>query len=413
MSEDEQNIDPWLTIVGIGDDGLAGLSPSAQTLIEGAEVLFGGERQLNLVNGAAGQAERVTWAGLQETIAMIKDRRGQPTVVLASGDPMHFGFGATLVRHFGHIEMTVIPAVGAFSLAAARMGWPLQDVRCLSVHGRPVEDIALHLHGGARILALCENGETPEQVAKMLVERNYERSNLTVLEHLGGPTEARLDATAEDWPQRRTADLNTLAVECIASHGAASNSRVPGLPDDAFLHDGQITKREVRAVTLAALAPMPGQALWDVGSGSGSIAIEWMRAAPGASAVAFERKAERIDRIVRNAANLGVPLLKTMHGEAVTNLKISGMKAQPDAVFIGGGIGGRGNLLEAGWNVLRRGGRLVANAVTAESEARLLAFHAKHGGELVRLQVSRLTPIGKQHGWSSLAPITQYIGEKP
>jgi precorrin-6B C5,15-methyltransferase / cobalt-precorrin-6B C5,C15-methyltransferase len=326
-------------------------------------------------------------------------------VILASGDPMWFGVGATLAGRFPLEETMVLPQAGAFSLAAARLGWPLADTATVTLHGRPLDRLALHLAPDARLLVLTEDGQAPAAIARYLTERGWGPSRLIVLERLGGPKERRLDGMAEDWPHAAVADLNILAIECLPGPKAQVLSRVPGLPDYAFTHDGQLTKREVRAATLAAMAPLPGQLLWDVGAGCGSIAIEWRRAEPSAPVIAIERDAARRDLIQRNAAALGVPGLTIVAGEAPAVLKDL---PAPDAVFIGGGLTVDG-LAEACLAALKPRGRLVANAVTVEGEARLLALHGKHGGQLTRIAVSRAEPVGPFQGWRPLMPVTQWI----
>lgn len=398
----------WLHIVGIGDDGADGLSPAARALIERAEVLVGGERHLAMIPDT--KAERLRWATpLEATVPAIEAKRGRRVVVLASGDPMWFGIGVTVARHFAADEIMVLPHAGAFSLAAARLGWPLADTATISLHGRALDSLALHLAPGARILALSENRDTPAAAARTLASRGWEPSRITALEHLGGARERRLDGTAEDWPHPPGADLNTLAIVCRPGPNAVALPRVPGLPDDAFVHDGQLTKREVRAATLAALAPLPGQLLWDVGAGCGSIGIEWMRAAERAAAIAIEREETRRDYIARNAGALGVPGLRVVAGEAPAAL--AGLPA-PDAVFIGGGLSAP-EIVEVSVGALKGGGRLVANAVTIEGEAALISHQARHGGDLTRLAVARAAPVGPFQGWRSLMPVTQWTWRKP
>jgi precorrin-6Y C5,15-methyltransferase (decarboxylating) len=400
---------PWLTVVGIGEDGLAGLTATARGLIERADVLVGGERHFVLA-GANGDAERVAWSSpLTDTLAAIAARRGRRVVVLATGDPMWYGVGATLTRHFGHDAVAIVPNLSAFALAAARLGWPLADVETLSLHGRPLELLALYLYPGARVLALAEDGATPAAVAAYLAERGWGSSSLTVLEHLGGPAERVVASIADEWLYPRGADLNIIALDLYAGPGAIILPRVPGLPDDAFVHDGQLTKREVRATTLAALVPLPGQLLWDVGAGCGSIGIEWMRAARGAQAIAVEMNAARADLIARNAAALGVPALDLRLGRAPDAL--AGLAA-PDAVFIGGGLGSAG-LFEVCWTALKRGGRLVANAVTLEGEAQLATAAQAYGGALTRIAVSHAEALGGVHVWRPKRPITQLAAVKP
>ena len=397
----------WLSIIGIGEDGVSGLSPAARAVVERAEVLIGGARHLDMIPSSA--AKRLRWASpLEATLPEIETHRGRRVVVLASGDPMWFGIGATLVRHFASANMTILPHTGAFSLAAARLGWPLADTATISLHGRPLEVLALNLTPGARVLALSENGSTPEAVARYLAANGWGPSELTVLEHLGGTSERRLDGTAAEWRHPPCADLNTLAIVCRPGPKAVVLPRTPGLSDDAFVHDGQLTKREVRAATLAALAPMPAQILWDVGAGSGSIGIEWMRAADRATAIAIERDDARRDYIARNAAALGVPGLRIVPGDAPAAL--AGLPA-PDAVFIGGGLS-TPQLAETCLSALKPGGRLVVNAVTLEGEAALVALRGRHGGELVRLAISRAAPVGPFQGWRSLMPVTQWALRK-
>jgi len=397
----------WISIVGIGEDGLDGLSAAARTLIDSAEVLAGGARHLAMIPDGH-PAERLAWRSpFHESLEALRAHEGRRVILLATGDPMHYGAGATLAHKMPETIAAVVPAPSAFSLAAARMRWPLQDVTCLSLHGRPAETLYLHTFPGAKLLILSEDGNTPARVAAMLTARGFGASRMTVLEHMGGRREARRDGLAREWGDGPAADLNTIAVACVAAPGAAASSLVPGLPDDAFAHDGKMTKREIRAATLAALAPLPGQFLWDVGAGCGSVAVEWMRA--GGRAVGIEGNADRAAMAARNAAILGVPGLEIVIGNAPEAL--DGL-AVPDAVFIGGGLGTDG-VFEACWRALKPGGRLVANTVTIEGERRLSDLRRDHGGELVRLAVSRLSPVGRLHGWKPLMPVTQWSAVKP
>jgi precorrin-6Y C5,15-methyltransferase (decarboxylating) len=395
-------------VVGIGEDGLAGLSPEARRLVEEADVLVGGDRHLAMV--PPGKEQRLAWGeGFEAAIERIAGLRGRKVAVLASGDPLDFGAGAALARRFPADEMTVLPVAGAFSLAAARMGWPLAETERITLHGRPLAALNLYLAPGARLLALSRDGATPRQVAEHLTGRGFGASPITVLERMGGPAEARREGTAEAWNHPRAADLNTLAIECRAAPGAAWWPRVPGLPEDAFCHDGQITKREVRAATLAALAPARGRTLWDVGAGSGAVAIEWLRAEPWAAAVAVERDAKRAATIAANAERLGVPSLRVVEGRAPAAL--AGLSPPPDAVFVGGGLGDAG-LLEACWSALAEGGRLVANAVALESQRRLLDWRHSFGGELVRIAVARAEPLGDGTAFRPLFEVVQYAATK-
>jgi precorrin-6Y C5,15-methyltransferase (decarboxylating) len=398
----------WLAVIGIGEDGLAGLDPEARALIDGAEFLVGGERHLAMV--PPGPAQRATWESpLKRTIETIAAWRHRRVVVLASGDPLWYGVGVTLARRFPPEELVALPQPGAFSLAAARLAWPLAECATVTLHGRPLALLRRHLAPGQRILALSEDGATPADVARLLTEGGWGASTITVLEHLGGPRERIVSATAADWSQLRCADLNTLAIDCVAGPIARVLSAAAGLPDDAFVHDGQLTKREVRAITIGALAPMPGRLLWDVGAGCGSIAIEYLRAAPRTRAIAVECDPARCALIARNAAALGVPELRIVEGHAPAAL--AGLP-EPDAIFLGGG-GAATGLIETLWAALAPGGRLVANAVTVEGEARLAAFQAEAGGTLTRLAVSRAEPLGDLLAWRPLMPVTQLAAVKP
>ena len=393
---------PWLSIVGLGEDGVPGLAPAARALLDNAEVLIGGTRHLDMVPDDG--RERLTWPSpLDAIVEEIARRRGRRVCVLATGDPMHYGIGVTLAKAVPMDEMVVIPAPSAFSLACARLGWILSEVETLTLHGRPLAILQPAIQPGARLLLLSNDAATPDQVAELLRARGYGPSRMVVLEHMGGAKERRLDATAEAWQPGRVADFNTIAVDCLAGPDAALLPRTPGLPDEAFRHDGQMTKREVRAVTLSALQPVPGQLLWDLGAGSGSVAIEWMRSHPRCRAVAIERHAARIALIAGNAAALGTPGLEIVEGEAPGAL--DGLEA-PDAAFIGGGLRADGNF-ETCWDRLKPGGRLVANAVTVEGEGALARWRAELGGELIRIAVSRAGAVGPYTGWRPLMPVTQ------
>ena len=402
----------WLSIIGIGEDGLPGLSPAARTLVETAQTLVGGARHLAMVPGGA--AERLLWRQpLSDTLADIAARRGTQLVVLASGDPLWYGVGAVLLRHFPREEMTIVPQPSAFSLAAARLGWALAECTTLSLHVRPLDSLRLHLAPGRRCLLLSEDRTTPRLVAGLLARAGWGPSRISVFEHLGGPREAVLHGAAQDWGEPEGADLNTIALECAMVPGTRALSLLAGLPDDAFEHDGQLTKREIRAITLARLAPLPGETLWDIGAGCGSIAIEWLRATPGGAAIAVERNPGRAATIARNAASLGVPGLRIIAGAAPQALgQIPPELAPPDAIFVGGGISAAG-LLPALWAALRPGGRLVANVVSLEGERVLLEWQARHGGDLARIALSRSEPLGGHHAWRPLLPVTQLAATKP
>jgi len=399
---------PWLSVVGIGEAGLDSLGLRTRAVVEAGEVLVGGERHLAMVEGHP--AERLVWRRpIEATLADLAALRGRRVVVLASGDPMWFGVGELLCRHFDHAELRVLPTPSTLSLICARLGWGQTGVEALSLHGRPLAILHRHLAPRARLVALSHDGDTPNRIARTLVEHGFGPSRIRVLEHLDGAKERIVEDLAASWRPDSFAALNAVAVECAAEDGARVWSPAPGLPDEAFASDGMLTKREVRAATLASLAPLPGQCLWDVGAGSGSVAIEWLRAARRGRAIAIERAPERCARIAENALRLGTPELDVVCGRAPEQL--AGL-TEPDAIFVGGGIGTPG-LLDACWQALRPRGRLVANVVTAEGERALLEWHARHGGELVRIAVARLDPLGSHHAWRPLIPVTQLALEKP
>jgi len=398
----------WLNIVGIGAGGLDDLSPPARILVETAELLVGGERHLAMATNDA--ARKLVWAfPLDDILEAIRAARHRRVVVLATGDPMSFGIGSTLTRHFDAGEMNILPAPGAFSLAAARLGWPLHGCTCLTLHGRPIELLYHHLLPDARLLILSHDGTTPGKVAQTLRESGFGPSRMHVFENMGASDESSRTGNAEGWDEHPVADLNTIAVACIAGPQARYHPPVAGLPDDAFVHDGQMTKRFVRAATLAALAPLPGQYLWDLGAGCGSVAIEWLRAAQdvqgrGARATAVERDPARAAMMAQNASRLGTPFLDMVTAEnesAIAELD------DPDAVFIGGGLS-QGPLIEMVWARLRDKGRLVANVVTLEGERALLDAHARYGGALSRIAISHADPVGGLTGWRPAMPVTQW-----
>lgn len=401
---------PWITIIGIGDDGLDGLPEKTRALISHGDLLVGGERHQAMVADFAG--DRLTWAGgLDAAMTTMENWRGKNVIVLATGDPMCFGAGTTLQRRFDADEIDVIPHVSAFSLAAAKMKWSLPDCDTLTLHGRPVENIQRFIHPGARLIALSWDGTTPGKVAGILSARGFGDSTISVFEHMGGPTEKAILAKAQDWVVQDVAMLNTICVDCQASKHALVQPLTPGLPEDAYDHDRLITKREVRAVTLARLMPGPDQLLWDVGAGAGSVAIEWMRAARGASAIAIEKNQKRRAMAAANAHTLGVPGLKIIDGLAPDCFNDDAFQETPDAIFIGGGVSVPG-LIDSAMGHLKQGGRLVANAVTVEAEAQLLALFKKYpGSELCRLSVSRADAVGRDTGLTGFKPmmtVTQF-----
>jgi precorrin-6B C5,15-methyltransferase / cobalt-precorrin-6B C5,C15-methyltransferase len=401
----------WLSIVGIGDDGMAGLSPIGKSLLDQAQIVVGGTRHLAMLPDTD-ERPHISWtAPIEAAIAALLGHRGSPVCVLASGDPMCYGIGSTLSRRLPIGEITIVPAPSAFSLACARLGWPQTEVEVLSLCGRDPALIHAVLYPGARVLALSADRQTPAIVAQLLADRGYGNTKITVLEHLGGPQERLVTGIAARWqPDESLADLNTIALDCPAAVvQGATQARVPGLPDQAYHHDGQLTKREVRALTLSSLAPLPGQLLWDIGAGCGSISIEWLRSHPRMGAIAVEPHPTRVQMIGANATALGVPNLQIVVGKAP--LALEGLPV-PDAVFMGGGLTVEG-VFEAGWERLRSGGRLVANGVTVETEQRMFALQQQWGGSLSRVAVQRAEPIGQFLGWKALAPITQWVVVKP
>ncbi len=398
----------WLSIVGIGEDGVDGLSAAARGLIGAAEIVYGGRRHLSLAAPLIRGAAR-PWPSPFNNAEEVLSHRGRQVCVLASGDPFHYGVGATLARRIDAREMLVVPAPSAFSLAAARLGWSLPEIALLSVHGRALDLIRPHLQPGARILALTSDGEGAAALAKLLADVGFGTSRLTVLEALGGPRERIRATTAAGYDLGAVDALNIVAIEVEAAPGARVIARTPGLADDLFEHDGQITKREVRAVTLSSLAPRRGELLWDIGAGSGAVAIEWMLADPLLMrAIAIERHAERAARIRRNAAAFGVPGLEVVEGIAPMALQ---KLAPPEAIFIGGGVGVPG-VIEAAIDALHSRGRLVVNAVTLETEAMLIDRHKNLGGELMRIAIARAAPLGGKTGWRAAMPVTQWMWTK-
>jgi precorrin-6Y C5,15-methyltransferase (decarboxylating) len=383
----------------------------AQKLIASAELVVGGKRHLGLANGLI-RGRKLAWPSpIGEAIPEIEKHRGRPVVVLASGDPFHYGVGDLLLRSIPAAETLCLPQPSAFSLAASRLGWSLQEVSLVSLHGRALEGIVRHLQPGARILALSWDGETPSKLARLLAERGMGDSSLTVLEAMGGPRERLRRTMAKAFDLGEIASLNAIALEVTAAADAAVLALAPGLDDGLFEHDGQLTKREVRAVTLSALAPRHGGLLWDVGLGAGSIAIEWLLRHPSLKAIGMEDRPERAARAARNAAALGTPDLQIVQKRAPE--AFDGLPA-PDAVFIGGGLSDPG-VFDAAWSALKPGGRLVANAVSLQSEARLIDFFQRHGGELVRLEVAKAGRAGSGgvFVWRPAAPIIQWRARKP
>lgn len=405
---------PWLSIIGIGEDGVAGLSAAARAELDAARTIIGGDRHHRL--SAALSAERLSWPHpFDALIDEIRSRRGQRLAILATGDPLWFSVGARIARAIPADEIRFHPALSAFQWAACRMGWSLADIETITAHGRPVEQVIPWFWPGARLLILTAGARTPGEIARLLDERGYGASRMTVLGALGGPDETRHDGVAADWaasdPAPGLPEFNTLAVHCLGTPGRLL-SRLPGLPDAAFASDGNFTKREIRALSLARLMPARGEVLWDIGTGCGTVAIEWMRAGRDALAVGIEPRADRLALARQNAGALGTPGLILIEGAAPQALaEIPGPRnagrdpRRPDAVFLGGGLSAE--TFEAAWGRLAPGGRLVANAVTLESAALLADLHARHGGDLARIQAERAAPVGSRTVWRPAIAVTQ------
>lgn len=398
----------WLTVIGIGEDGYEGLSSAAKTILQGTDVIVGSERLLGFLPPL--KAERMEWPQpFSAVVEQIKPLQGRNTVILATGDPMNYGVVRKLLEFIPFAEMEIIPNLSAFSLVAARMGWSLPDCDTLTLHGRDAANIESFIQPDARLIVLTADASTIPEVARRLVARGFEKSPITVLENMGSGREKKSAFIANTVPNQIYSDLNTLAVECKSGVKPLIWSRLAGLPDEAFIHDGQLTKREVRAATVAALTPAPDQLLWDIGAGCGSVAIEWMRSTRGCEAIAFEANADRLKMLAQNADRLGTPRLKIIAGEAPSTLN---NQPAPDAVFIGGGVGIPG-VFETAWEHLKPGGRLVANVVTIEGEMHLYDLQEKHGGDLVRIDVSTLTPIGPYRALKPRMAVTQWRAQKP
>ena len=394
-----------VALVGIGADGWSGLTSSAMALIEQAGVVVGGQRQLDLLPDTIA-VERVPWPSPLRPVVeeMVRCHRGRGLVVLASGDPMFFGIGCALVEEVGPQNLRVLPHPSSISLACARLGWPVEDTDVVSLVGRPLASLTTSLHHRRRLLALSSDASTPAAVARLLTDKGFGGSTMTVLDQLGAPGEARRSGVAQTWGAALGDPLNVVAVECLLSPEGTRLGLAAGLADAVYEDDGQLTKREVRAVTISSLAPAPGELLWDIGGGAGSIAIEWMRTHRTCRAIAVESDNERAARIGRNAEALGVPALRIVNGPAPHALA---QLPSPDAIFIGGGLTAEG-MLDTAWAALKPGGRLVANTVTLESEALLVRWYARNGGELIRIATSRAKAVGGFTGWQQAMPVTQW-----
>ncbi|TPV97714.1 MAG: Precorrin-6Y C(5,15)-methyltransferase [decarboxylating] [Beijerinckiaceae bacterium] len=393
----------WLSLIGIGEDGVPALSPAARKLLAQAQLIVGGARHLALA--APLPPQTMTWPSpIADAIPQILARRGSPVCVLASGDPFFYGIGSLLSAHIGPDEMQCLPAPSAFSLAAARLHWSLQDCCLVSLHGREFERIIPALQPGAKILSLSWDETTPPRLAKLLCEKGLGQSRITVMEAMGGPRERVRASTAQAFSMEGIDPLNLVAIEIAATSQSQILPVASGLADSWFETDGQLTKREVRAIALSSLAPRRGELLWDVGAGSGSLAIEWLLCDPANRAIAIEARADRANRIARNALSLGVPHLEIITGTAP---EVFANLPRPQAIFIGGGAS-NSHLLDKAFAALPSGGRLAVNAVTLETEAELIRRFETHGGDLVRLETARAEHLGSFHGWRPALPVTQW-----
>jgi len=398
----KQSAVPWLHIVGIGEDGLLGLAPATRAVVETAELIVGGQRHSDIAQISG--AERINWPSpFSDLINLLKSRRHQRVVVIATGDPLWYSVGARIGRALDPSEVVYHPQVGAFQLAAARMGWSMADLETLTVHGRPVEQMIAFIQPDQRLLILTTGAQTPGKIARFLTDRGFGQSKMTVFAAMGGADEVRFEDEAATW-KHIVPDFNTLAVECIAAPDAALLPRVPGLADGLFQHDAAMTMREIRAVTLARLMPMRGALLWDIGTGCGSVAVEWMRAARYARAIGIEPRADRRAMAAANALALGVPKLELIDGEAPAVLS---KLPVPDAIFIGGGLSEA--CFKVAFSALRPLGRLVVNVQSDVDNDLLRALRASHGGELVRLNISRAGSDAQGTGqWINLPAVTQW-----
>lgn len=398
-----------ITVVGIGADGWPGVPERLRRLILDAPVVLGGRRHLAMLPPVPGQQRQAWPSPLRANLPGLLAGLDGPVVALASGDPLVAGIGTVLLELCPPGTVRIEPAVSSVALARARMGWPAETCTVVNLVGRDPALLRRQLAPGRRVLVLCSDAGTPGVVAALLVGAGYGASRLTVLGDLAAPTESRLESTASGWTADPPPDVPQLAIVALDLDGPALLGWLAGLPDDAFEHDGQLTKRDLRASALARLAPVPGEHLWDVGAGAGSIAIEWLRADPACKATAIEADPVRAERIARNAAALGVPGLAVVTGRAPAALR--GLST-PQAIFVGGGASMPG-LLEHCLDALAVGGRLVVHGVTVETEQRLAAAHAAHGGELVRIGVETAAPIGRYTGWTPARTVTQWAFTKP
>jgi precorrin-6Y C5,15-methyltransferase (decarboxylating) len=391
-----------IEVVGLSARGWDDLPERLRHLIRNADVLLGSPRHLDLIPQFSGQQRRLPYPSpLREGLpTLLSEFSGRRVLALGSGDPLLAGIGTTLIEILGAAAVRVHPAVSSAALARARMGWPEESTQLVRLRGGDLDVVRCFLFPERRLIILSRDADSPSAIAQLLIEEGYGDSTMTVLGDLGASSESRTEAAARDW-QGQAPALNVVCITCAGIGRAAS--LVPGLPDEAFDHDGQLTKRDLRASALARLMPRPGELLWDVGAGAGSIAIEWLRSDPACSAIAIEHNLDRVKRIRGNAEALGVPRLHVLHAEVPHALA---SLPPPDAVFVGGGV--TKETLEQSWSALQPGGRLVVHAVTLETEMIMIECWKRHGGELSRLAVEHLEPIGRYSGWRPARAIVQW-----
>ena len=389
-------------VIGVAEGGIASLPAEIRDRLAGMDLVVAAPR---FRDGLPDGPETIDWPSpFSDIFNVLSDNPDKSVALLTTGDPMWYGAGASLVRELGPDGCEVVPAVSGLQHAAARLGWPMAGCRVVSIHGRPVSGLVSALHPRARLLLIAQDGGSPMAAAKLLAARGYGAARMHVLAHLGGSDEARIDGTADGWTHDRVPDFHIIGIECpdagLVPHGLAA-------PDSSFDNDGKLTKRDARASALAKLAPFPGAVLWDIGSGSGAVAVDFLRNAPRGIAYAVDRNQTQLDRGNANAVTHGVTGFKPICGDAAEQIA---SLPRPDAVFIGGGMSEQ--VISAAQVALRPGGCLVAHAVTIESESVMVAAWQRAGGDLVRLSVQHADPVGGFHGWRPLMPVTQWCWHK-
>ncbi len=398
----------WLSIIGVGEDGFEQLSKPAQALLEQAEILVSSHRIFDLLDDH--EKEQITWGNsFAETIEKIMALKPRKVCILATGDPMFFGIGNTLTRYINADETEIVPSPSIFSLICAKLMWSQREAVAVSLHGRELNSLLRFLHPGAKLVLLSHDGQTPKKVAELLCHVGYEKTKISIFEHLGSEQETISHTTADKFTLDSISGFNTIALQCNAEQSTIPTSRNPGLADHYFTSDGVMTKKHVRALTLSSLAPKPGEILWDIGAGSGTIAIEWLRSVEGTKAYAVEKLPERINYIRQNANKLGTPELTII--ESVADSQTLEKLPEPDAIFIGGGSSDY-ELISYCWGRLKPNGRLVINSVSVDAEQNLLKAIKKFGGELSRIAIEHLQSLGQQQAWKPERTISHYYAQK-